>query len=145
MFDKDLYISVGGFMKGFDLYEDWMLKQKLTVADGTSGWVHGGVIGTCYNRTNPGLSNKSNVKLFAAQLKVLAINSDDGKNGLNWYLIFSKMKSLYLNTGLDEFEKVVLLLKNSDDLNINAFVQLKLKEMRQKLNQLQQGRRQSHN
>ena len=137
MFDKDLYISVGGFMKGFDLYEDWMLKQKLTVADGTSGWVHSGVIGTCYNRTNPGLSNKSNVKLFYAQLKVLAINSDlIAKNGLSWYLIFSKMKSLYLNTGLDEFEKVVLLLKNSDDLNITTFVQLKLKEMRQKLNQL---------
>ena len=111
LIEKQLYISAGGFMKGFNLFEDWMLKQKLSCADGPNGWVHSGVIGTLYDRKNPGLSNKTSIQLIYAQLKVLAINRDlIIENGLDWRPIFRNLLKLDTNTKLTELRNVI----NSD-------------------------------
>ena len=135
MIDKDLYISVGGFLKGFNLFEDWMLKQKLTTADGSTGWVHSGVVGTNYDRTNPGLSNKTNIQLLFAQLKVLAINSDMlcGLK-INWEAVFIQLLRLDSNYSLIEFRQVVENLHN--DAEFSRFVDLVMRQMHYSLSKL---------
>ena len=68
LFRKTCYKSVGGFIHGFNLYEDWLLKIRLTKFCGSQGWVHSGKIGTIYNKKNPGLSNKSKTQLLWQQI-----------------------------------------------------------------------------
>jgi len=46
---KDIYEQTGGFLHGFNLYEDWLLKQKLSEFDGINGLVHSGAVGTYYS------------------------------------------------------------------------------------------------
>ena len=73
-FSRNIYDKTGGFEPSFNLFEDWMLKQRLAVFSGETSWAHSGVIGTNYDRRNPGLSNKNKIQLCYAQLLVLSKN-----------------------------------------------------------------------
>ena len=75
-FSRNIYNKSGGFEPSFNLFEDWMLKQRLAVFAGEQSWAHSGVVGTTYDRRNPGLSNKTPTQLMYAQLLVLAKNID---------------------------------------------------------------------
>lgn len=77
-FSKRIYDKTGGFEESFNLFEDWMLKQKLAFSAGNHSWAHSGVHGTIYDRRNPGLSNKSPLQLIYAQLLVI---------GKNWHIL----------------------------------------------------------
>jgi glycosyltransferase involved in cell wall biosynthesis len=135
LIEKDLYISVGGFLNGFNLFEDWMLKQKLTVAAGSNGWVHSGIIGTHYDRRNPGLSNKTSMQLLYAQLKVLAINKELlTKNAIDWEPVFLNLLNLDASLSLSEFRKVTLSLKN--DSQFSNYVDLKMSELYRNLGRM---------
>lgn len=128
LIEKQLYIAVGGFMKGFNLFEDWMLKQKLTCADGSSGWVHSGVVGTLYDRRNPGLSKNSSIQLLYAQLKVLAINRDlIIQNELDWGAIFIKLLQLDHNSDLINFREIISILNGDPEFSV--YVALKMQEL----------------
>lgn len=74
MFSQNIYNKTGGFEASINLFEDWMLKQRLAVLAGDNSWAHSGVVGTTYDRRNPGLSNKTPTLLMYAQLLVLSKN-----------------------------------------------------------------------
>ncbi len=135
LIEKQLYISVGGFMKGFNLFEDWMLKQKLTCANGSSGWVHSGVVGTLYDRKNPGLSNKTSIQLLYAQLKVLAINCDlISKNRLDWRPILIKLMQLDPDSRLTKLREAIYSL--DDDSEFSDYIGFKMIEFRRNLGEM---------
>jgi glycosyltransferase involved in cell wall biosynthesis len=107
---KSIYEKTGGFLHGFNLFEDWMLKQKLAQFDGIHGWVHSGVVGTYYDRTNPGLSNRTQLQLLFAQLKVLAINV--------------KIVQKYPENLYDALKVLSLLDKKKQCVNFHDFISL---------------------
>ena len=74
MFSKSLYIKSEGFDQGLNLYEDWALKMRLMGHASEEGWRYTGSPGTIYDRRNPGLSNKSNVRLAYGQLLAISRN-----------------------------------------------------------------------
>lgn len=89
MFSKSLYLKSEGFDQGLNLYEDWALKMRLMGQSSEGGWRYTGSPGTIYDRRNPGLSNKSNVRLAYGQLlaisrniKLLANTGDALRRGL---------------------------------------------------------------
>ena len=75
LFAKELYLKTGGFDLDLNMYEDWALKMRLcSQLDEASRWLHSGIVGTIYDRRQPGLSGQSVLREVYYQLLVLAMN-----------------------------------------------------------------------
>jgi glycosyltransferase involved in cell wall biosynthesis len=76
MFSKRLFLKAKGFDQDMEIYEDWAFKMRLIGAlDEGEQWIHSGVIGTVYDRRNPGLSGKKAIFHAYGQLLALARNA----------------------------------------------------------------------
>ena len=119
-FSRKIYDKAGGFEPSFNLYEDWMLKQRMAVLSGEKSWAHSGVIGTTYDRRNPGLSNKHAIQLCYAQLLVLVKNISYFKNfDIDFAAV---MRTLFHRA--PELEKIFIHSKiiNLDKQSYNEYV-----------------------
>ena len=74
MFPKSLFLKAEGFDHGMTAYEDWALKCRLMVCSLDKSWKATGLIGTVYDRKNPGLSNLEPIGHVSNQLTALARN-----------------------------------------------------------------------
>ena len=114
LFLKACYQDVGGFIHGFNLYEDWLLKIRLTKFFGSNGWVHSGVVGTIYNKKNPGLSNRTKIQLLWQQIKVVSLNNFLISNNLkNYSYIAKNFLTLLRDQPLPNFLNYLELLINN--------------------------------
>ena len=76
LISTSLYEKIGGFIPDLNIYEDWNLKQRLAFHSKNKGWAHSGIVGTNYNRKNPGLSKRTPLQHCATQLVSLSLNLD---------------------------------------------------------------------
>jgi len=80
MFPKTLFEKANGFDHKMTAYEDWALKCRLMALSPTASWMATGLIGTIYDRRDPGLSNLSPIEHCYTQLIALARNIEYIRN-----------------------------------------------------------------
>lgn len=74
LFSKTLFEKSGGFNLDMSIYEDWAFKMRLAAV--SNKWRHSSVIGTIYDRREPGLSGKDDIYHAYGQLLSIAANYD---------------------------------------------------------------------
>jgi glycosyltransferase involved in cell wall biosynthesis len=77
LFPKKLFEEAQGFDVGMSIYEDWAFKMRLMLVTEDNGWIHSGVIGTVYDRRQPGLSAKPEIFHGYGQLMAISRNAKE--------------------------------------------------------------------
>lgn len=97
LFAKKLYLDVEGIRHSLKKYEDWELKIRLAAC--ANSWVHSGLVGIYYRKTNSGLSQDNSLRHINYQYQALRLNHKLIKDYLGEQEFWLALTKVLLRTG----------------------------------------------
>ena len=97
LFSKKLYLDSEGIRRSIKKYEDWEFKIRLAACP--NSWIHSGIVGIYYRKTNSGLSNDNPLRHINYQYQALQLNHQLIKNYLGEQEFWLALTKVLLTTG----------------------------------------------
>jgi glycosyltransferase involved in cell wall biosynthesis len=97
LFSKKLYLDSEGIRHSIKKYEDWEFKIRLAACP--NPWIHSGIVGIHYRKTNSGLSKDNPLGHINYQYQALQLNRKLIKTHLGEYGFWLALGRVLLTTG----------------------------------------------
>ncbi|MEQ9371199.1 MAG: glycosyltransferase family 2 protein [Coleofasciculus chthonoplastes F3-SA18-01] len=101
LFLKKLYLEIGGIQHSLKKYEDWEFKIRLAACP--NPWIHSGIDGINYRKTNFGLSQDNSLMHIKYQYQALRLNHKLIREYLGEQQFWLSLGKVLLTTGRSLF------------------------------------------